>query len=154
MTYVAIPTSRSPIARRTFLLGTGATLVAQTLHAQSVPTQGGELSPPDAHALATSGQITLIDVRRPDEWASTGSGEGAQRLDLRRADFIPEVLKLVANDTSAPIALICARGVRSRRVSRALADAGFTNIIDVPEGMLGSAAGPGWIARDLPLNRS
>ena len=28
--------------------------------------------------------------------------------------------------------------------------AGFSNIIDVPEGMLGSAAGPGWLAADLP----
>lgn len=142
------------ITRRTMLLGIGASFVAQTGLAQTVPTQGGELSPPDAHTLATSGQITLIDVRRPDEWASTGSGQGAQRLDLRRDDFIPEVLKLVSGDTSAPVAVICARGVRSRRMSRALIDAGFTNIIDVPEGMLGSPAGPGWIARNLPLNRS
>ena len=59
------------------LLGLCATCTTQTAFAQSVPTQGGELSPPQAHALATSGQITLIDVRRPDEWASTGSGEGA-----------------------------------------------------------------------------
>ena len=136
------------------LLGIGASFVAQAGLAQTVPTQGGELSPPDAHTLATSGRITLIDVRRPDEWASTGSGQGAQRLDLRRDDFIPEVLKLVAGDTSAPVAVICARGVRSRRMSRALTNAGFTNIIDVPEGMLGSRAGPGWIARKLPLNRS
>lgn len=146
--------STKSMTRRTILLGFGATVVAQAVMAQSVPTRGGKLSPPDAHNLATSGQITLIDVRRPDEWASTGSGEGAHRLDLRRDDFIPEVLKLVAGDTSAPVAVICARGVRSRRMSRALTNAGFTNIIDVPEGMLGSGAGPGWIARKLPLNRS
>jgi len=140
--------------RRTLLVGVGAVFVAQIAAAQSVPTAGGDLTPPEAHALAIAGQITLIDVRRPDEWASTGSGEGAHRLDLRRDDFIPEVLKLVSGDTSAPVAVICARGVRSNRMSRALTNAGFTNIIDVPEGMLGSQAGPGWIARDLPLNRS
>jgi hypothetical protein len=32
-----------------------------------------------------------------------------------------------------------------------LASAGFTDVLDVPEGMLGSGAGPGWIASALPL---
>jgi len=41
--------------------------------------------------------------------------------------------------------------VRSARVSNQLIAAGFTYIIDVPEGMLGSAAGPGWLERGLPL---
>ena len=144
------------VSRRAFVITAAASLVSGAAFAQSisVPTKGGELSPPDAHTLAKTGRITLIDIRRPDEWASTGSGEGAHRLDMRRKDFIPELAKIVAGDTSAPVALICARGVRSNRMSRALKQAGFTNIIDVPEGMLGSRAGPGWIKRKLPLNRS
>ena len=36
-------------------------------------------------------------------------------------------------------------------MARRLSEAGFTQIIDVPEGMLGSAAGPGWLALDLPV---
>lgn len=144
---------RSSLSRRSLILGAGASVVAGIAGAQTVPTKGGELTPPDAHTLATSGRITLVDIRRPDEWASTGSGQGAHRLDLRRADFIPELVKLVDGDKSAPLAVICARGVRSFRTSRDLRNAGFTNIIDVPEGMLGSRAGPGWIARKLPLNR-
>lgn len=145
---------RNPISRRGFSLGAASTLVATTAFAQSVPSNGGDLSPPDAHALALSGEITLVDIRRPDEWAQTGSGEGAHRLDMRRDDFISELLTLVEGDPSRPVAVICARGHRSFRMSSALRNAGFTNIIDVPEGMLGSGAGPGWIARDLPLNRS
>lgn len=136
------------------MLSVGACAIAQTAQSQTVLRRSGDLSAPDAHALATSGKITLIDVRRPDEWASTGSGEGAHRLDLRRADFIREVFRLVSGDTDAPVAVICAHGVRSRRMSRALTDAGFTRILNVSEGMLGSRAGPGWIARNLPLNRS
>lgn len=147
-------TSSKSLTRRTFITTACASVLAHSALAQAVPTKGGNLTPPDAHALATSGKITLIDVRRPDEWASTGSGQGAHRLDLRRDDFIPEVLKLVGGDTAAPVAVICARGVRSNRMSRALTAAGFTNIIDVPEGMLGSKAGPGWIKRKLPMNRS
>lgn len=113
--------------------------------------EGETLSAPEAHAAATAGQILLIDIRRPDEWAATGSGEGAHRIDLRRDDFADALRALTGAQTDAPIALICARGVRSARTANRLAEAGFTNIIDVPEGMLGSAAGPGWIARGLPL---
>lgn len=112
---------------------------------------GGTLSPPQAHAQAVAGQITLIDIRRPDEWARTGSGEGAVRVDMRRDDFTQALSTIVADDLNAPIALICARGVRSARLTNRLVAAGFTNIIDVPEGMLGSAAGPGWLKRGLPL---
>lgn len=143
------------ILRRTLLLGAAATaLVAGAASAQTVPSSGGNLTPPDAHSLAVSDKITLVDIRRPDEWAKTGSGEGAHRLDMRRKDFIPELMKLVDGDPSKPVAVICARGHRSFRMSRALKNAGFTNIIDVPEGMLGSSKGPGWIKRNLPLNRS
>jgi hypothetical protein len=36
-------------------------------------------------------------------------------------------------------------------MSNLLENAGFTNIIDVPEGMMGSRAGPGWLKRGLPV---
>ena len=112
---------------------------------------GGILTPGEAHEKAIAGEITLIDIRRPDEWAKTGSGEGAHRIDLRVDDFAAQVQAAAGGDLDAPVALICARGVRSARTSNQLIDAGFTNIIDVPEGMLGSAAGPGWLERGLPL---
>lgn len=112
---------------------------------------GGTLTVQEAHAKAIAGEITLVDIRRPDEWAATGSGEGAQRLDLRRDDFTDAMATLVGGDLNAPIALICARGVRSARESNRLQEAGFTNIIDVPEGMLGSRAGPGWLGAGLPV---
>lgn len=111
---------------------------------------GATLTAPEAHEAAVAGDIFLIDIRRPDEWAATGSGEGAHRLDMRRDDFT-KALTEIAIDKDAPIALICARGVRSARTANRLMEAGFTNIIDVPEGMLGSAAGPGWLRRGLPV---
>lgn len=111
------------------------------------------LSAPEAHQAAISGEILLVDIRRPDEWARTGVGEGAVMIDMRRQDFVEVLLVEVQSDTSKPVALICARGVRSRRQSAKLMKAGFTRIIDVPEGMLGSGAGPGWIKRGLPLRK-
>lgn len=154
----------SRLTRRAFLaggaaaLGTGAFFAAggqNLFYAVITEASAAEnLDPPTAHQLAAEGKITLVDIRRPDEWAKTGSGEHAVRLDLRRDDFIAELDKLVGGDRSAPLALICARGVRSARENNKLIAAGFTNVIDVPEGMLGNKRGPGWIKRGLPLNRT
>jgi rhodanese-related sulfurtransferase len=99
---------------------------------------------------ARDGDFALIDIRRPDEWARTGVGLGAIPIDMRDRDFVQQLLSKVS-DKDAPIALICARGVRSRGMTKRLTEAGFTNIIDVPEGMLGSGAGPGWLATGLPV---
>lgn len=111
---------------------------------------GGSLLVAEAHKQAQSGAIALIDIRRPDEWVRTGIGEGAHPIDMRRDDFNVALAKIVGDDRSVPIALICARGVRSARLSKRLTKAGYTNIIDVPEGMEGSKAGPGWVASNLP----
>jgi len=111
---------------------------------------GQTLSVSQAHQQAQSGDITLIDIRRPDEWKRTGVGVGANPLDMRRKDFIEQLDLIVAGDRSRPVALMCARGVRSAKMSKKLTAAGFTQIIDVPEGMLGSRAGPGWLKTKLP----
>lgn len=111
---------------------------------------GGALSVQAAHQAARDGEITLVDIRRPDEWAHTGVPEGSIPLDMRDPEFALKMLRLLP-DKSAPVALICARGVRSRGLSNRLRAVGFTNVIDVPEGMLGSGAGPGWLAARLPV---
>jgi rhodanese-related sulfurtransferase len=152
------------LTRRRLLIGAGAVALGtagfvaadgQNLFYAAITEEfpGGVLTVQEAHAKAIAGEITLVDIRRPDEWARTGSGAGANRLDLRRDDFTDAMAALVGGDLDAPIALICARGVRSARESNRLQEAGFTNIIDVPEGMLGSRAGPGWLASGLPLVR-
>ncbi|MFN3643676.1 MAG: rhodanese-like domain-containing protein [Gemmobacter sp.] len=111
------------------------------------------LDAPAAHRMALAGTVMLIDIRRPDEWAATGTGEGAHRLDMRRGDFTEALAALMRGDRTAPLALICARGVRSARLAARLEAAGLRAVADVAEGMLGSGAGPGWIARGLPVVR-
>lgn len=148
--------SPARLTRRGFgVLGAGA-LVGGTVFAArwfNISAEAGvegTLSTPDAHAAAVSGAVVLVDIRRPDEWSGTGVGEGAVPIDMRRPDFTDELLKITGGQTNVPVALICARGVRSRRMTQRLTQAGFGNIIDVPEGMLGSGAGPGWLKRGLP----
>ena len=114
---------------------------------------GQEMDPQAAFDAARDGAILLVDIRRPDEWMETGIPEGATPIDMRRADFIEALDALATGDRGRRIALICARGVRSDRMSARLTEAGFTRIADVPEGMLGSRAGPGWLMRGLPVMR-
>lgn len=142
---------KDEFTRRCILAGACAIGLAGTAHAEMV--NDGELSVSAAHRAAASGRITLIDIRRPDEWNATGSGEHAHRLDMRRRDFLGQLDRLVGFDRAKPIALICASGVRTKWLARQLRTAGYSQIIDVPEGMMGSAAGPGWLRTGLPVVR-
>ncbi len=135
------------ITRRSLVFGAVMLCGAPRVHAQD----GATLNVEQAYDLAAAGQIILLDIRRPDEWLYTGSGAGAHRLDMRRPDFTAALDGLLDGDRSRPVALICARGVRSKRMADRLRAAGFSGVLDVPEGMLGSDAGIGWIELGLPL---
>ena len=112
------------------------------------------LTPDEAHAEANAGERMLIDLRTPAEWTETGVAEGAVTLDFNAsgggAAFVDQVLDLAEGDRGRPIALICARGNRSGRAWHLLDEAGFTDVKDVSEGMLGNDLGPGWLGRGLP----
>jgi rhodanese-related sulfurtransferase len=138
------------ITRRHFATGIVALALATS---NETAFAKGVLTATEAFAKAATGKIILVDIRTPEEWAKTGTGAGAKRLDMRREDFVSALDKIVGGDRTKPVALICARGVRSSRLSRTLREGGFTNIIDVPEGMLGSYAGPGWLERGLPISK-
>ncbi len=150
---------------RRWLLGGGAALSVigfswavggRSLYYASLTEEvaGAQISATEAHRRLTAGEILLVDIRRPDEWARTGTADGAIRLDMRREDFAEALLDATGGDRGASVALICARGVRSARLANQLSAAGFEAIIDVPEGMLGSPKGAGWIAERLPLDHS
>jgi len=146
------------LSRRS-LLRTGGALAVVSLGAgwwwrrQPPAHNRPRLTPAEAFAKAQSGEITLIDIRTPREWRQTGVPVGAVPIDMRRRDFLQALEQQVAGQRGAAIALICARGVRSARMTNALQAAGFSNVIDVPQGMLGAASGPGWIAGNLPVAR-
>ncbi len=114
------------------------------------------LSAPDAYAMVQSGQLTLIDVQRPDEWKNTGVAKGALHIDMSstqgEAGFVRQVSDKVQGDKNAAIGLISQAGNRSENARQTLHTAGFTHVYNIKEGMRGSSAGPGWIARGLPVN--
>jgi len=145
------------MTRRLFLAGGGAAVVgggvfaAKWFNIFADASGNGMLSVADAYEQAEAGQIYLIDIRRPDEWQKTGVAVPAIPLDMRRKDFETVLRAVFAESGNKPVALICARGVRSDRMDNRLKAEGFSDIIDVPEGMLGSGAGPGYLKSDLPV---
>jgi len=116
---------------------------------------GPTLAAPDAYAQAQAGKLTLIDIRRPDEWRQTGVAKDALQINMAHphgaAGFVQQVATELGGDRNAPIGLICRTGNRTTQMQQVLREAGFTQVYNIKEGMAGSAAGPGWIARGLPL---
>lgn len=109
------------------------------------------LLPEQAHKRVDAGDLVLVDIREPEEWAATGIAQGAVPLDMRRSDFVQRMEDLLEGDRNRAVGVICARGVRSRWTVERLREAGFGQVYDVPEGMLGSRVGPGWLATELPV---
>ena len=112
-----------------------------------------DLSAPDAFAAASEGKLRLVDIRTPQEWRQTGVAPGAGRVDFYRGPevLLNSVLQMVGGNKDAPIALICRTGNRTTTAQKFLQAQGFTRVYNVSEGMAGSAAGPGWLKRSLPV---
>lgn len=104
-----------------------------------------------AQAMAESGEVLLLDIRTPREWKQTGVSPLATPLNMRDSTFGSDLMTLIENNRDKPIALICASGGRSGYLAQVMAEAGFSAVYDVSEGMMGSKAGPGWIGTGLPV---
>jgi rhodanese-related sulfurtransferase len=109
------------------------------------------ISADEAAERAARGELVLVDIRRPDEWAATGIPEPAATATLEDPGFVAAVTAAAGGDLARPVALICRSGARSARGAALLAERGFSRLSHVGEGMAGSAAGPGWLARGLPV---
>ncbi|WP_282604552.1 rhodanese-like domain-containing protein [Pelagibius sp. Alg239-R121] len=120
-------------------------------------TASTDISGPEALALSQRGEMTIVDVRSPQEWKQTGLPSGAQAVTIHDPEglegFVRALKRSVGDNLDTPVALICARGNRSTRAQNALRAAGFTRVLNIKEGMLGSTGGPGWLARKLPVDR-
>lgn len=131
-----------------------AVLVCSLALAASGVLAEPDLSAPEAFAAASEGKIQLIDIRTPQEWRQTGVAPGAGRIDFYRGPeiLLDSILRMVNGNKGAPIALICRTGNRTAHAQKFLQAQGFTRVYNVKEGMAGSAAGPGWLKRNLPVN--
>jgi rhodanese-related sulfurtransferase len=140
--------------RRSLLLSVAVLAVAPALyvsaHAAGKPVQ---MSAPEALEAVARGEIVLVDIRSREEWQETGMAEPALPVSMHEGGFVQKLLQAMGGDPARRIAIICATGGRTRYLQNVLASNGFSNVIDVAEGMMGSPAGPGWLKRGLPVKR-
>lgn len=117
----------------------------------------GDMTVRQAHGAAQAGERMLIDVRSPSEWRQTGLPQDAETVTIHHPGggkgFLSDILAVVENDLGAPIALICATGVRSKRAQQFLEAQGFSNVVSVKGGMFGSKHADGWTNSGLPTER-
>lgn len=114
-----------------------------------------KISVQTAYELSNTQDVLLIDLRSESEWLQTGVAPQAKLLSIHRDGgldaFKQELTTLLKGDTTQAIALMCAGGVRSSRVQQYLQTNGFTQVMDVNEGMLGGVLAQGWIDQGLPV---
>ena len=124
------------------------------LLAMAAPTLvvgGDTLSVDDAFTMAHREEIILVDIRSRGEWVETGIATVARPVSMYERQFLSRFLTITEEANGRPIALICATGGRTAWLKTELSRRGITNLVDVPEGMMGSAAGPGWLRAGLPV---
>jgi rhodanese-related sulfurtransferase len=94
-----------------------------------------------ARAEHESGKVLIIDIREPQEHA-TGVAQGVVLLPMSQvAQRVAEIPK----QADQPVLLICNTQNRSRAVTKALQEQGFTNIRYVDGGM------SEWARRGWPM---
>lgn len=142
-------------SRRHFLFAFAATAPLFLLSALPALSESGDTPADIASQRSRNDELLIIDVRSPLEWQQSGIPQGALPVTIHgpegMAGFVAAVRRELGGEINRPIALICARGQRSTKAQAALADAGFTQVLNIREGVLGSSSGPGWLARELPM---
>ena len=122
-----------------------------TLLAPTLVLGGDILSVNDAFTLASREEIILLDIRSESEWKETGIASVARSVSMHESQFLSKFKTIVNEANGRPIALICATGGRTAWLVEELSKRGISNLVDVTEGMMGSAAGPGWLRSGLPI---
>lgn len=96
--------------------------------------------------------VTLIDIRRPDEWKQTGVVDGSRLLTW--VDGAGRVQPgFYANLTTQapkekPVVLICRTGNRTGQLARELMEQhGYTKVYSVGDGI------SGWVGSGQPVSR-
>jgi rhodanese-related sulfurtransferase len=114
---------------------------------------GTVMTAADAHSKAISGDLVLVDVRRPEEWKDTGVPASAHAVTMHQdgPEFVAGLKAAMGGDTTKPLAIICNSGNRTSIIYMDLQRAGFTNLINVAEGVGGGPFGLGWLKAGLPL---
>lgn len=104
--------------------------VAEASAAVELPAFG-LVSPEQAQALSTVEDVTVIDVRTPEEFAD-GHIDGAIMIDFYEPDFADDIAAL---DPDGTYLLYCRSGNRSGQTANFMAQLGFDQVWDMQGGV-------------------
>lgn len=90
---------------------------------------------------AAPADLVLLDVRTQEEF-DAGHIEGATVIDINQDDFTERVAEL---DRDVPYVVYCRTGNRSAQATAIMADLGFTDLVEIEDGIVG------WVAEGLPV---
>lgn len=91
----------------------------------------GSVSPERFAALAAAEEVTVIDIRTPEEIAAGKVTPDALELDYYAADFDE---RLAALDRDARYAIYCRSGSRTGATLERMRALGFENVVDLAGG--------------------
>jgi rhodanese-related sulfurtransferase len=98
---------------------TGA-LMGATFMAAPAFAEPGALPADSAWQMVQRGEMVVLDVRTPTEWAMTGLPRDSHGINVKDRDFIAQARGAVLGDLDHPIAVICRTGQRSSEAATAL----------------------------------
>lgn len=92
------------------------------------------ISAEEAHSQQVAGELVIVDIRQPNEWAQTGIPAGSYRITLGTQNFAPQIKGLAEENPDSKIALFCASGMRSGSAIGQLKAAGIENLYNIKGG--------------------
>lgn len=103
----------------------------------SVKEGSGALTPAEWDAMLKSQRPkVLIDVRNSYE-ARVGKFRGAMDPGMRKFSEWPDFVKTLDADRSTPVLIYCTGGIRCEKAAIALKEAGFHEVYQLQDGILG-----------------
>ncbi len=103
-----------------------------------VPVPFIEIEAEEAAALIEQGEVRVIDVRQPYEYAN-GHIEGAVLVPIEGLYSFAHALSELSLSKEEPLLFVCAVGQRSAAAAEVAAIAGYSQIYNLASGMGGWA---------------
>lgn len=101
------------------------------------------LSPKEAEEKIKAGDISIIDVRTPEEY-SGGHIAGSFNINISSPTFAEEIMKL---DKDKGYLTQCLSGGRSSKAQKMMVDLGFKNVYNLAGGITA------WMKDQLPTTQ-
>jgi rhodanese-related sulfurtransferase len=130
-----------------------ASSTEKTVAAEPIPQAGGYSNIDNAKlAEFIDSGMTVIDIRRKEEWQQTGIVKGVKtitffdKMGQINPRFVPEFTAIT--NPEKPVVLICRTGNRTQAASKAIAQQlGYKTVYNVTHGITG------WIAEKRPVEK-